>query len=431
MNIIVVMWLDIKLDGWNLAFLLSTNVLLIYESWFRGKSKHADSLFRFSSMMTIGLAILLNLALRSAHGGWYFTDWAFFGLHLTAAASLLWYTKYKKDPTFFNRTARRIEQTSRVFYVVWNVLIALINPNNPYRLIARADKHRLNEEWDAALADLNRVIARHNLNTYQNTHAFVCRGETYQDMAHYDLALADFNWAIEIDPKSDMAFTRRGGFYQILGQYAAALADFNQAIELNAYSTRGLAHRGLTYRQLGDYDKALLDFDRAIALDENYDWAIAHRGVTYRDMGDYDKALADLDRAIQLNSTADWYIQQRGQVYWRQQKFDLALADLSQTITLSPDDPNAHAWHAFVLRSMNRPEEAEQSIANALAQPTPDAYTRFGRAAAFTLAGEFGQAIATLKEVLAAEAEFRDDLRKSPIFDSLRKTPEYEALLVG
>ena len=104
------------------------------------------------------------------------------------------------------------------------------------------------------------------------------------------------------------------------------------------------------------------------------------------------------------------------------------MADFDQAIALAPEDTNNHTWRAFVLRSLNRSAQAEQSIAIALAQPTPDAYTCFGRAAALTLAGEHEQAMTLLQQVMSFEGEFRDELHKCPIFDPLRRLPSYSSL---
>ena len=66
------------------------------------------------------------------------------------------------------------------------------------------------------------------------------------------------------------------------GRLRARLADFDRAIELNPKYAWAFAQRGVTYRLQGDYAHALADFDRAIELDSKADWWLYERALTYR-----------------------------------------------------------------------------------------------------------------------------------------------------
>jgi tetratricopeptide (TPR) repeat protein len=50
---------------------------------------------------------------------------------------------------------------------------------------------------------------------------------------HRGHALADFNQAIQVNPKLAAAYYRRGTAYFLKGDLGNALADFNQTIQLN------------------------------------------------------------------------------------------------------------------------------------------------------------------------------------------------------
>lgn len=50
------------------------------------------------------------------------------------------------------------------------------------------------------------------------------------------------------------------------GKYDLALADFSRAIELNSDYAMAYANRGVVYHEMGDYQSALPDFDKAIEL---------------------------------------------------------------------------------------------------------------------------------------------------------------------
>ena len=46
-------------------------------------------------------------------------------------------------------------------------------------------------------------------------------------------AIADFDRAIEIDPKYDWTLAQRGVAYRLQGKYELAVADFDRAIEID------------------------------------------------------------------------------------------------------------------------------------------------------------------------------------------------------
>ena len=48
------------------------------------------------------------------------------------------------------------------------------------------------------------------------------------------------------------------------GDYDRAIADYNKALELDPKDATAYNNRGYAYRQKGDYDKAIADYDKAL-----------------------------------------------------------------------------------------------------------------------------------------------------------------------
>ena len=59
------------------------------------------------------------------------------------------------------------------------------------------------------------------------------QGIAYIDKAQYDLAISDFNKALDINPRDAEAYCNRGIAYREKGQYDQAISDYTKAIELN------------------------------------------------------------------------------------------------------------------------------------------------------------------------------------------------------
>lgn len=77
----------------------------------------------------------------------------------------------------------------------------------------------------------------------------------HTDVAH---ALPDLNRSLELNPTKE-AFQHRGQVYYNCGQYQLALRDFDQAVQLNRKDTGSLRVRADTYRALGRYSEAEAD----------------------------------------------------------------------------------------------------------------------------------------------------------------------------
>ena len=126
------------------------------------------------------------------------------------------------------------------------------------------------------------------------------RGFTHFSKSQYDLALADFNKALELDPGSLVAYHNRGVVYFDLGQLPLAIADFTKAIELG-FTGKGSYHlRGVAFGKEGQYDLALEDLNKALKIDPHDASIYTNRGILYLLKGQFKQTISDLNKAIDL-----------------------------------------------------------------------------------------------------------------------------------
>ena len=83
---------------------------------------------------------------------------------------------------------------------------------------------------DQALADFEQAIEKDP----KLTAAWVDRGQIFLSNKAYDKALADFSHAIELDPKSDSSYSWRGKTYIAQKNITSAVSDLRKALSLNA-----------------------------------------------------------------------------------------------------------------------------------------------------------------------------------------------------
>ena len=67
----------------------------------------------------------------------------------------------------------------------------------------------------------------------RNADAYFSRGIAYRNKDEHDRAIADYNKAIEIDPKLAAAYRSRGNAYADKGEYDRAIMDYTKAIEID------------------------------------------------------------------------------------------------------------------------------------------------------------------------------------------------------
>jgi tetratricopeptide (TPR) repeat protein len=66
------------------------------------------------------------------------------------------------------------------------------------------------------------------------------------------------------------AYNNRGIAYSIQGQVDLAIQDYDKAINLNPNFAKPLNNRGVAYRKRGEYDRAIQDLNAALVIDPNY-----------------------------------------------------------------------------------------------------------------------------------------------------------------
>ena len=120
-------------------------------------------------------------------------------------------------------------------------------------------------------------------------------GVMYSEKREYDLAISEFNKALEVCPMLTETYNNRGITYAKKGQYDLAISDFTRALEIKPDIATVHFNRGITYAQKGKYALAFQDFDRSLELDPINAPAYANRGSVHAHL-----ACSDWEKACRL-----------------------------------------------------------------------------------------------------------------------------------
>jgi tetratricopeptide (TPR) repeat protein len=94
-----------------------------------------------------------------------------------------------------------------------------------------------------------------------------------------DLALSDYNKALNINPRYAEAYLNRGILYAGQGKLDLALSDFNQAININPGDAWAYVRRGILYYSRLEREKASRDLRQAAELSRQQGNAALYEAV--------------------------------------------------------------------------------------------------------------------------------------------------------
>ena len=178
--------------------------------------------------------------------------------------------------------------------------------------------------------------------------AYNARGEQLLDSGELEKAMADFNTAVDYDPKQPKYVHNRAFVHASAGDLEQAVADFTKVLELDPEYAKARFNRGEAYFLMNDQDKAKVDYTAAIRLDpENADAYNARGFVSYL-QGDYRAAFNDYNQALRINNRHPGALTNRGDAYADTGQYEQALRDYNGALAVEPDFHRAYASAAWL-----------------------------------------------------------------------------------
>ena len=170
---------------------------------------------------------------------------------------------------------------------------------------------------------------------------------TFRQIGIWKNSFTLWTYVIERQPRGvPHAYNNRGNAFITSGQLDQALADYDTAIELNPRYVEAYYNRGVAYGQAGLFDKSIESFTKSLELDPNKVDAYVNRGVSYTQIGQHDRALADFNTAIRFNQDHAMAYLGRGKLYFRMGNKGFALSDFQKACDLGSES-GCKAFHAL------------------------------------------------------------------------------------
>lgn len=212
-----------------------------------------------------------------------------------------------------------------------------LNPDYAWAYSERGLVYKDRGEPDKALADFDRATEISPDYPWPYNH----RGAMFGSLGKLDESLEQFSKAIELfsDPEDQaMAYGNRCGSYLLKKDFDLALADCNQAIELDPTPER-YRKRGRVHFEAGDYQAAIADYEKAIELDPSY--AAAYNSLAWLYAGTLEtnlpEALEHSQRAVELQPDNPHYLDTLAWTYYQLGRHQEALDLYNKTIDRFPE----------------------------------------------------------------------------------------------
>ena len=178
---------------------------------------------------------------------------------------------------------------------------------------------------------------------YKKSRKYFGIGLGYSLRGEFAPAIDNFNKAIAFDPKNAAAYVNRGHIYLEQSLWDKALADYNRAIEINPkLNGRTYYNRGIIYEMRGKLAEVLADYDKAIELRPSFIPAYFQRANLYLKQENWHNAIKDFEQVIKLEPKEDQAYFAAGFAYLKLHQWEQAMQKYNQGMLINPNDGNAY-----------------------------------------------------------------------------------------
>lgn len=203
------------------------------------------------------------------------------------------------------------------------------------------------------------------LNEKPDATLFHHRAIARSEQGEYDLAIADYDKAIELKLKSAAVYINRGIAWLRKNELEKAQKDFSQAISIDPKDARACYNRSMVFALQGNDEQALKDINSCLKLDPTFAEGYNDRGQLYVQLGNWDAALKDFDEALRIRKKFPAALENRALVRETKGDFAGAVQDYADSMVLFPDSVGALNDLAMLLATC--PDQNIRNPQNAVA----------------------------------------------------------------
>jgi tetratricopeptide (TPR) repeat protein len=197
------------------------------------------------------------------------------------------------------------------------------------------------------------------------------RGIAYERKGQDELAMADYNLALQKRPKFGAPYNNRGTLYMRKGALQSALDDLNLAVKYDPGMYVAHTNRAHVLIINKDYDGALAELAAAQQIDPAAPVAPSFRCEAFTAMGKFDQALAECSGVIEKQPKYQFALTNRAEAYMAKGDLDAALKDFNTVLGFNPNNVRAHQGRGELFEKKHNLEQARADYRSAAYALTP------------------------------------------------------------
>ncbi|MEO1437080.1 MAG: tetratricopeptide repeat protein, partial [Bacteroidota bacterium] len=182
--------------------------------------------------------------------------------------------------------------------------------------------------------------------------AYNNRGIAYKDNQQYDLASADYQKAVNVNPSDAKSYTNLGNIKFLNQDYNGAIQDYSKAIEMEDLTGSSYSSRGAAYAMQGQYELAAVDLEAALKIDAYHVDALRNLSMVHYYRQRLDEGITIADRYFQLRPGDADMVNLYGLMYFQKGDNQRALAEFNRSIQMNPNSGTFYVNRALVHERM-------------------------------------------------------------------------------
>ncbi len=273
------------------------------------------------------------------------------------------------------------------------------------------------KKYDVAIKEATLLIEKNS----KDPKDFLFRGWSYFYINEYKSAVADFDFALSIDPKIKGIRRFRATAHNNLGNYEKAIEDINDELKLDPTARIEVFQiRATAYRKLGKIESADADekkyqefINRQTAERQSVQKIneLVAAAKTFFDQGNLDQAIKIFNEILSITDKKSKnlfsYYSNRGRCYFEKGSFDEAFDDYSEAIKLEPNFALGYTFRGEVHLLKNQFDSAIADFNKSIELNSKDILVFRRRAEAFYLKKDFKASIKDCEEVIKRNPKYR------------------------
>ncbi|WP_298509998.1 tetratricopeptide repeat protein [uncultured Kordia sp.] len=189
-----------------------------------------------------------------------------------------------------------------------------IGQNNPIELYRTGNSNFKSGNYEKAIANYTELMETVDKKIVQKN-CYINRGLSYDRLQKYDLAIADFTEAIQLDSTDMASFIDRGLSRMHAGYLEKAKTDYNYVVNKNNNSKMmesALYWLARIHYSQGKFKEVIKNCDQYFAINSKDPELYFIRGTANDMLGDFKQSIKDYSKAIELKPTYVQAIANRG-----------------------------------------------------------------------------------------------------------------------